>query len=106
MKKTIFILICTFIGANVNAATISRTGQITDVKMFSSIFVIYMNEVDKACGGNHKRVAIKTDNPLFSAVVSSALAAKTTGSIVEIGYKDSCTLNSAAWDFQHLWLKS
>ncbi len=106
MKKVLFMFVSIIISGQLGAATIARTGKVTDVKMFNSVFVIYVSEVDKACDGNHRRVAIKTDNPLFSAVVSSALTAKATGNIVEIGYKDSCTFNSLAWDFQHFWLKS
>ena len=73
--------------------------------MFSDVFLIYVEGVDKACNGNHGRIAIKTNNPLFSAVVASALTAKTTGAAVEIAYRISCTHNVYSWDFQHLWLK-
>ncbi|TRY33406.1 hypothetical protein [Aliiglaciecola sp. M165] len=106
LKNLLIVLISTLMfSAFSNAATTSRTGKITDVKMFNTVFVIYLNEVEPACGKNHRRVAIESDHPLFSAVVSSALTAKTTGTLVEIGYKDSCLSNGAAWDFQHLWLK-
>ena len=106
MKK-IFIIVATliFVSNQAVAATISRTGKVTSVKMFSDVFVIYVDTVDNACGGNHNRVAIKDSDPLFSTVVSTALTAKATGATVEIGYLDQCTKNGISWDFKHFWLK-
>lgn len=94
-----------------NAAVAYATGEVTQIKMFPVVgdvsgVVFYMNELPPACNAeNPRRVLIRTDNPLFNAALSVALAAKTTSAQVEIGYIDQCSSISNAWDFQHLLLK-
>lgn len=98
-----FLVFC--FASNSFGATVTRTGKITSVKMFSNVFVIYVDNLDPACGGSHKRVAIRENDPLFATIVSTALTAKATGAEVEMGYLDQCTKNGNAWDFKHFWLK-
>lgn len=104
------ILICLFINvillAPAMAGTVYKTGKVTSVKMFGSVVVVYVDTIsEKACSSGQKRVAIKSDDPIFSAVVSTALAAKATDATVEIGYDDQCTHNSNSWDFESFWLQ-
>lgn len=106
MKKlTLLLGFCLIYSSSVLSAVIYKEGKITSVKMFGDVFVIYIDSIDTACTSTQKRVAIKNDDPIYSAVISTALTAKTTGATIQIGYHDQCTNNANAWDFESLWLK-
>jgi len=104
MRKLI-ILLAFIISSKVGAATAFKEGTVTSVKMFSDVVTIYVSTLPSACSTGQARVAIQKDNAIFVAVVSTALTAKATGSIVEIGYHQVCNNNSSSWDFESLWLK-
>ena len=92
------------------SGVVNVVGTITQIKMFpvqgGGAVVLYMDELQPACAeGNPGRVLISTDHPLFNAVLSTALAAKTTKDLVEIGYVDQCSTLSNAWDFQHFLIR-
>lgn len=107
MKKIVFLLLINLIYTpSIHAAVAYKTGKVSSIKMFGNIVAIYVDSIDEnACGSGQKRVAIKTDNPLYSVVVSSALAAKATGALVEISYYDSCNNQQGSWDFESFWIK-
>lgn len=105
MKK-IFLALVSIIFTTTAYGAVYKNGKVTSVKMFSSVVVIYVDSIDsQACGDGQKRVAIKNDDPIYTAVVSSALAAKATDAIVEIGYHEQCTNNAISWDFESFWIK-
>lgn len=105
-NSVLFILLGLIIAPSSFAATVYKTGNVVSIKMFADVVVIYVDTIDaNACGSGQKRVAIKNDDPIYTAVVSTALAAKAMGSLVEIGYNDSCTNQSSSWDFESFWLK-
>ncbi|WNO10590.1 hypothetical protein [Teredinibacter sp. KSP-S5-2] len=73
-----------------------------------AIAFIYMDELPVSCGNTNgfRRVAITSEHPAYSAVVSAALAAKASGQVVDMHYLDECTLwNSNAWDFSIIMLE-
>ena len=87
-----------------NAAQVYIDGKVKSIKMFSDV-VIYVTSVPRACNTGQPRVAIDKNDPVFSAVVSSALAAKATDATVQIGYHDSCSVNALSWDFESFWVR-
>lgn len=107
MKKLlVFLLLGLMCSTSAFAAIVYKTGNVTSIKMFENVVVIYVDTIDtNACVSGQRRVAIRNDNPIYSAVVSSALAAKATGSPVEIGYHDTCTNQAGSWDFESFWIK-
>jgi hypothetical protein len=107
MKKltTISILLAFTFSFHAVAATVYKEGTVTSVKMFSDVVVIYVSSLSSACSTGQSRVAIKNYDPIFSAVLSAALTAKTTGAVVQIGYHQECNNNANSWDFESFWLK-
>ena len=111
MKIKLFVLIFLFFTSNFASADTTVAGKITQVKMFSlpgglGGFAIYMNELAPACGSSDpRRVLIKSDHPIFSTVVASALAAKMANSDIEIVHSGTCTVLDHAWDFVMLLVK-
>ncbi len=105
MKKIVLFLLILSLPSLVNAA-VYKTGKVSSVKMFDDVVVIYVDTVtDNACGTGQKRVAVKNTDPIYDAVVSSAITAKVTQSTVEIGYHEACTNNPNSWDFESFWIK-
>lgn len=51
-----------------------------------------------ACGNGEGRVVISTNNPLYSSIVSAALAAQARGVIVTVNYFETCSVRTGSWD--------
>ena len=94
------------------------TGKITKIEFAAQEFrtystntvgvaFIFMDELPKACSGqsHDNRVAISTDHPLYTSVVSGSLAAKASGMDVRMLYVDECSVWNTAWDFSVMWIQ-
>ncbi|MEW6996022.1 hypothetical protein AADZ84_17455 [Colwelliaceae bacterium MEBiC 14330] len=66
------------------------------------VVFLYVGNLPGACESNSKRVAISSEHPLFDTVTSIALSAQAQKKTVLIGYLETCTLNSKAWDFSYI----
>ena len=112
--KSVIISLCILIFSHqaISAGIKTVSGTINRVQVMGTnypqnntageaIAFIYMDNFPISCGNaaNQKRVAITSSHPAFSAVLSSALAAKATQQTVKIDYYEECTLWNKAWDF-------
>lgn len=120
MKIYLSIFYLTLFSFSVTAAErVSITGLISKVQIMGvttnpytvsgdAIAMIYSDSLPNACastGSNRNRVAISSNHPAFSIVVSAALAAKLSGQTVQLSYLTECTLpGNPAWDFAILTL--
>jgi hypothetical protein len=73
----------------------------TNPSLFGKGFMeIYMNELPPVpTSEKYRRVAITTDNPVFSALVQAALSAERAAVNVEMTYLQSNVARSNSWDF-------
>lgn len=114
IRAALFLLVLGFC-FNVFAAKTNSTGVVSKIRMFSNpdkydasargFAFIYLEQLPGACGSEEKRVAISTDHPLYSSVLSLAVVSKTTGSPIDLWYLDQCTLRGNAWDFSYIELR-
>lgn len=113
--RVLFALLVVLFGTNsVYAGDIKNvSGKVTKVQLMGTHYLpystageaiafIYMDELPVACDNSNafRRVAITSSHPAFNMVVSTALAAKSSGASIDLHYLNVCTLwNSNAWDF-------
>ena len=108
----------TFFSYTASAAELkSATGTISKVQVLGENFysystagdavvVIHMDELPLSCGSTFRRVVITSSHPAFQVAVSTALAAKAAGQIVELYYVEECTAwQNNAWDFSMIITK-
>ena len=90
-------------------------GRVTKVVTFSAPYdtyaesnsgltAIYVEGLQEACGTGAMRVAIGVNRPVHDVALSLALTSYNTGKTVTIGYLDTCTVRSSAWDFAYMFL--
>lgn len=114
MPRIAFLLLIIGLCGDALAAKTNSIGIVTKIRMFSNpdkydpsvrgFAFIYLDQLPGACGSAERRVAISTDHPLYSSVLSIAVVSKTTGSPINLWYLDQCTLRGNAWDFSYIEL--
>lgn len=115
MRIAFLLLLALGFCCEVFAAKANSTGVVTKIRMFSTpdrydpsargLMFIYLDELPGACSSAEKRVAISTDHPLYSSVLSIAIVSKTTAAPIDLRYLDQCTLRGNAWDFPYVELR-
>mgnify|MGYP000592642784 CR=1 FL=1 len=87
MFKYFLLLGSLFLSDSILAGTVSHTGTVTDIRVFSlnygtydtggaAMAVFYVSDMQGACGTAEGRVGISSDHPLYQSVLSMVLAAK------------------------------
>ncbi|MBF6058938.1 hypothetical protein [Thiomicrorhabdus heinhorstiae] len=112
MKQLLFLIVFGLLSFSVKAEVVKVQGYVTDIWLFSKNYTTYdANDVglanihidspqlQPACGSGARRIAISTDHPLYSSVMSMALTAKSTHKKIEMWHLGKCTLRSTSWDF-------
>ncbi len=116
-KVLFFFMLCLFSSMYFSAPT-GHTGTISKVTFFGgdwgtynesddAVMVFYMSpSLPSPCGVSayDGRIVIGVKHPLYDSVVSTVLAAKMSGSTVDVTYLTSCTKRYNSWDFGYIAL--
>ena len=71
------------------------------------ILSFYVEGLPNSCNQENglNRVVITTEHPLFNAVLSTVISAKTLDRALYVNYLDSCKVRDRAWDFGYIGVR-
>lgn len=72
----------------------------------NGVFMFTIESLPGACDSGQRRIAIKTNHPLYDTIVSTVLSAQAQSKPVTVNYLEQCTFRGSAWDFGTLYFES